>query len=75
MNPERLVWKSTYIRFHFVHHDVGVEIFFEKEGQQNKWALILKYRFETPAVHLYSGLNKLSCRACLIFFVTENGSV
>ena len=42
MNPERLVWKSTYIRFHFVHHDVGVEIFFEKEGQQNKWALILK---------------------------------
>ena len=52
---------DTKFIYHFVDPDLGVEVFFEKEG-------VTEIRDWGNFAHLVVlGLKKISCRACLLF--------
>lgn len=40
---------DTKLVFHFVYPDLGMEIFFDKEGTAEQREFVLKYGFEAPA--------------------------
>ena len=39
---------NRHFIYRFVECDQGIEVFFEKRGQQKKGSLILKYEIEVP---------------------------
>ena len=59
---------DTKFIYHFVDPDLGVEVFFEKEGVTEKGGVDFEIRDWGNFAHLVVlGLKKISCRACLLF--------
>ena len=62
-----MVIDSMFV-YHFVHTDLRVEIFLEKEGAAENGSVDFKIGYTGTSAHLYWRLKKISCRVCLPFY-------
>ena len=63
----RVVIDSIFV-YHFVDPDMRVEIIFRKEETSENGGIDFEIGDTGTSVHWYWRLNKISCRACLIFY-------
>ena len=54
--------------FHFVDPDLRVEILFRKEGTTENGGIHFEIGDIDPSAHCYWRLEKISCRACQLFY-------